>query len=123
MFTKYGKYYEKVILENENNLDELQAMSQHKNKENAFFNIDMGGWKHGIWGLCPSEILHQFYEGVLSYELEEFVYETLSERYRKGLTDVIAKIIDVCRNLGDKYKYPNGTFSMGITKFAKMKRY
>ena len=46
----------RVILESENNLDELQAMSQHKNKDNAFFNIDMGGWKHGIWGLCPTEI-------------------------------------------------------------------
>ena len=73
------RHIKNVILANEDNLDELQAMSQHKNKENAFFNIDMGGWKHGIWGLCPSEILHQFYEGVLSYALEEFVYETLSE--------------------------------------------
>ena len=37
------------------------------------------------------------------------------------MTDGIAKIIDACRNLGDRYKYPHGTFSMGITKFAKMK--
>ena len=49
------------------------------------------------------------------------IYETLLERYGKGLKDGIEKIIDSCRNLGDRYKYPHGTFSMGITKFAKMK--
>ena len=49
------------------------------------------------------------------------MYETLSERYRKGLTDGIAKTIDACRNLGDKYRYLDGNFSMSITKFVKMK--
>ena len=40
--------------------------------DNAFFNVNIGGWKYGIWGLCPSEILHQFYEGLISYSLEFF---------------------------------------------------
>ena len=30
-----------IILTNEDNMEKLQAISQHKNKENAFFNIDM----------------------------------------------------------------------------------
>ena len=101
--------------------EDLQKISQHRNKYNAFFNINMGGWKYGIWGLCPSEILHQFYEGVLEYALEEFLKETLTEKYRTGLSAGVAKVINACKNLGNKNDYPHGTFSMGITKFAKMK--
>ena len=31
------------------------------------------------------------------------------------------KVINACKNLGDKNDYPHGTFSMCITKFAKLK--
>ena len=51
-----------------NDIDVLKMFSQHHNMlENAFFNVDMAGWKFGIWGLCPAEILHQFYEGLVLY--------------------------------------------------------
>ena len=49
---------------------ELQQYSQHKLINTTFFNIDTGGWKYGLWGMCPSEILHQFYEGILLYALK-----------------------------------------------------
>ena len=44
---------------------ELQEYSQHKLVNSVFFNVDTGGWKCGIGEMCPSEILHQFYEGIL----------------------------------------------------------
>ena len=47
--------------------EELQVYSQHKLVNNAFFNVDASGWKYGIWGMCPSEILYQFFEGTLLY--------------------------------------------------------
>ena len=48
-----------------NTEEQLKIFSQHKLVDNAFFNVNIGGWKYGIWGLCPSEILHRFYEGML----------------------------------------------------------
>ena len=44
---------------------QLQEYIQHKLINNTFFNVDTGGWKYGIWDMCPSEILHQFYEGIV----------------------------------------------------------
>ena len=57
--------------------DELRLLSQHKLVDNAFNNVNIGGWKYGIWGLCPSEILHQFYEGLLAYTLDHFLEQFL----------------------------------------------
>ena len=45
--------------------DELKQYSQHKLPENEFFNVSTGGWKYGIWGLCPAEILYQLFEGLI----------------------------------------------------------
>ena len=45
---------------------ELQEYSQHKSINHAFYNFDTGGWKCGIWGMRPSEILHQLLK-VLPY--------------------------------------------------------
>ena len=101
-------------------LSMLKDVSQHQNKENAFFKINCGGWKYGIWGLCPSEVLHQFYEGVISYCLDEFV-ETLNEPSRIHFSDGVHKIINAAKNLGCKNLYPMGAFAQGITKFTKMK--
>ena len=52
--------------------------------DNAFFNVNIGGWKYGIWGLCPSEILHQFYEGLISYSLEFFPINTYREKSKQS---------------------------------------
>ena len=52
------------------NSEALQEYSQYKLINNAFFNVDTGGWNHGIWGMYPSEILHQFNEGILLYALK-----------------------------------------------------
>ena len=58
--------------------EELKKFSQHKLVDNAFFQVNTGGWKFGIWGLCPSEILHQFYEGLIAYTLEYFFQTILT---------------------------------------------
>jgi hypothetical protein len=100
---------------------DFQRISQHRNECNAFFDMNLGGWKYGIWGLCPSEILHQFYEGVVVYLLEEFLEKILTTRYQLALTKGVDRIIQASKNLGCYNEYPTGTFSMGITKFNKMK--
>ena len=52
--------------------DELKQHSQHKLPKNAFFNVSTWGWEYGIWGLCPAEILHQLYEGLIKRGLDYF---------------------------------------------------
>ena len=99
----------------------LQSLSQHFNSKNAFFDLNMGGWKYGIWGLCPSEVLHQFFEGVLLYALEEFMLNVLTPTYRENLTTIMQKVINACKNLPNRDAYPSGTFTMGITKLKTMK--
>ena len=116
------KKMKSIILDPNISKESLQSISQHKNTSNAFFSLNTGGWKYGIWGLCPSELLHQFYEGIVPYLLEEFFFTTLKgQRYEKSLCKGVQRIIDMCKNLGCKQKYPSGVFSMGITKFNKMK--
>jgi len=51
--------------------------------DNAFFNVQMGGWKYGIWVICPSEIIHQYYEGIVAYTLQYFTTEILTTASRK----------------------------------------
>ena len=41
-------------------------------------DMNLGGRKYGIWGLCLSEILHQFHEGVVGYVLQEFLDKKFS---------------------------------------------
>ena len=55
--------------------DELKQYCQHKLTENAFLNVSTGGWKYGVWGLCPSEILHQLYEGLITYALDYIFFK------------------------------------------------
>lgn len=99
---------------------ELKKYSQHKLVDNAFFGVNTGGWKFGIWGLCPSEILHQFYEGLISYTLEYFFQSILTERSRNNLNSSIQKIIDACKCQSDR-DFPSATYTSGITYSAKMK--
>ena len=100
----------------------LSLVSQHRNPFNAFFDMNLGGWEYGIWGLCPSEILHQFHEGVVGYVLQEFLDKKfLNDAHEVGLIKGVGQIIEACKNLGCYDEYPSGTFSMGITKYSTMK--
>ena len=76
----------------ENKKDDLRAISQHPNEENAFFNLSTGGWPYGIWGLCPTEVLHQFYEGIVSYALEEFFVFVLTPKSTKNMERIMKHI-------------------------------
>lgn len=100
--------------------DELRYYSQHKLEINAFNNVNIGGWKYGIWGLCPSEILHQFYEGLLAYTLDFFFGTLLTERSRNNLNFAVQKVIESCKNQSDR-TFPTATYTMGITYSSKMK--
>ena len=102
-------------------VDALKEVSQHPNIRNVFFNLCTGGWKYGIWGLCPTEVLHQFYEGVLTYALDEFYGQLLTPKYRYNLTVHMRKIIQAISNQSDKKLFPSGSFTLGITKFKSMK--
>ena len=100
--------------------EELKQYSQHKLIDNAFFRVNTGGWKYGIWGLCPSELLHQFYEGLVAYTLDYFFQSILTERSRNNLNASLQKVVDACRNQSDR-KFPIATFTSGITYSSKMK--
>ena len=100
--------------------NKLQNLSQHDNPYNVFFRLDTGGWKFGIWGLCPTEVLHQFYEGVVDYALNEFYQDVLTDKYRDNLIIGCEEILIACKNQSDK-DYPSGNFTLGITKTGKIK--
>ena len=82
-----------ILTDNEDSVSLLKNIIQYQNKENAFFNTNCGGWRFGMWGLYPSEVLHQFYKGVISYCLDEFV-EMLSEMSRVSFSDGVHKVIN-----------------------------
>ena len=42
------------------NEEAIKSLSQHDNSHNVFFNFKLAGWKYVKWGMCPSEVLHQF---------------------------------------------------------------
>ena len=119
MQTYYCKSHEKKILGGK--FSQLQQLSQHSNSSNAFFDIDMGGWKHGIWGICPSEILHQFYEGIVIYALEEFLDQFLTKSYRENLDIGVQKIISCISEQSSKDLFPTGVFTLGVTRLKTMK--
>ena len=99
----------------------IKAFSQHENPHNVFFNLELAGWKYGIWGMCPSEVLHQFYEGVIDYALDEFYDEVLkSSRHRQNLVNGCDTIWKACKNQSDQ-DFPKGNFILGITKTGRIK--
>lgn len=100
--------------------DELKKFSQHKLVDNAFFRVNIGGWKFGIWGLCPAEILHQYYEGLIAYTLEFFFQSILTERSRNNLNRSVQQIIESCKCQSDR-NFPSATFTTGISYSSKMK--
>lgn len=104
----------------ENSDEELKILSQHRVINNAFFNVDTGGWKYGIWGLCPAEILHQFYEGLISYTLDFFFEKMFTEKSKQALNDDIHVIMNACKNQSDR-TFPQASFVMGISHPSKMK--
>ena len=96
---------------------ELQEYSQHKLINNAFFNVDTGGWKYGIWG---SEALHQFCEGILQYALKYLFEKVLQVSQLHILCIGVDKLILECRKQSDR-SYPQATFMMGISHTTKVK--
>ena len=107
-----------IIKHGDNNI--LKSVSQLDNQGNAFFDLELCSWKYGIWGLCPSEVLHQFYEGIVEYVLNEFYQEVLTDKYRQQLVLVCHKIYETCRNQSDT-DFPKGNFTLGITKTGRIK--
>ena len=77
---------------------ELQQYSQNKIVNNAFFNVDTGGWKYGIWGMCPLKILHHFYEGMLQHALNIYFENVLQASKLHILCIGVDKLISECRN-------------------------
>ena len=108
--------YTKIIHHSE---EELRLVSQHKLVNNAFFDVDIGGWKYGIWGLCPSEILHQFYEGLVKYALEYFFKTVLTDGSRNNLIRDVDDIISLSKGQSDR-DFPQVCFVMGVTSYAKL---
>ena len=113
-----AKYMKQIIKQADKNI--LKSLSQLDNKINAFFELELCSWEYGIWGLCPSEVLHQFYEGIVEYVLNEFYQEVLTDKYRHQLVLVCQKIFDHCRNQSDT-DFPKGNFILGITKTGRIK--
>ena len=111
--------YMKQIIKNTDK-NNLKSVSQLDNKINVFFELELCSWEYGIWGLCPSEVLHQFYEGIVEYVLNEFYYEKLTDKYRHQLVLVCHTIFDHCRNQSDT-DFPKGNFILGITKTGRIK--
>ena len=99
---------------------ELAKVSQHKIIDNAFFGVNTADWKYGIWGMCPSEFLHQYYEGIVHYTLDYFFTTLFSDMSRQRLNRGVQQVISFCKHQSDR-TYPKATYSNGITYSAKMR--
>ena len=99
----------------------LNDISSHYCPKNAFFDLDLCEWPYGIWGLCPSEILHQYYEGVLLYMLDEFLKEFLPTSFFKNLEKSLQKLLVSVRDQSGRDIYPSGVFSLGMLKTPRTK--
>ena len=98
-----------------------KSLSQHDNPHNVFFNLELAGWKYGIWEMCPSEVLHHFYEGVIDDALDEFYDDILkSSGDRQNLANGYDMIWKACKNQSDQ-DFPKGNFILGITKIGRIK--
>ena len=102
-------------------LQKLKDISQHPLLKNAFFDMCTGGWPYGIWGMCPTEVLHQFYEGMVNYALTEFFEEVLSPTHVRNLERVLRCIVKASKNQSNRFHFPITSFGMGISKLSKMK--
>ena len=103
--------------------DKLQLVSQYPHDGNLFFKLENGGWPFGIWGMCPTEVLHQFYEGVVTYALTEFLEDYLTTGYHKNLESILRLIVLYGNTQSDRSDYPMSTFSLGFTNLGKNERY
>ena len=112
------------IIRDENDpqrLEKLKGISQHPLLQNTFYDICTGGWPYGIWGMCPTEVLHQFYEGIVNYALTEFFEEFLSPTQVRNLERVLRHIVNASKNQSNRFDFPITSFGMGISKLSKMK--
>jgi hypothetical protein len=99
----------------------LSNMSQQYIPRNAFFDLDICEWPFGIWGLCPSEILHQFYEGVIIYMLDEFLKDFLPKVFYKNLEIGVQRLLNSIRDQSAKDSFPCGVFTFGMLRLPKSK--
>jgi len=99
----------------------LNQLSQQYIPKNAFFGLDICEWPFGIWGLCPSEILHQFYEGVIIYMLDEFLKDFLPKAYFKNLEVGVQVLLNSIKDQSARDSFPSGVFTFGMLRLPKSK--
>ena len=100
------------------NEEELKALSQH-NIKNAFDKILIGYHDAGVNALMPSEILHQFFLGLLEYALESF-FDTFSET-GKACMDGFGIDMFIYLQPNSDRTMPITYFKSGFTKLTKQK--
>ena len=100
--------------------DDLKQYNRHKLPENTFFNVSTGGWKYGIWGLCPAEILYKPYEGLIKYALDYFFQNQFTCESSNKLEKDVEKNIKCCKNQSDR-SFPKATYISGICSAGKTK--
>ena len=101
--------------------NKLKAISQHANPFNALFDMDLCEWPYGIWGLCPSEVLHQFYEGVIVYMLEEFLEKVLTPKYCRNLEKGLQNLLMAIKDQSARDMYPVGVYTLGMLRLPRTK--
>ena len=100
------------------NEEELKLLSQH-NIKNAFDEVLIGYHDAGVNALMPSEILHQFFLGLLEYALESF-FDTFSETGKVRM-DCFGKDMYIYLQHNSDRSMPITYFKSGFTKLTKQK--
>jgi len=97
----------------------LHALNQH-NAWSAFFDVDFGGCKFGVFSAAmPIEALHSIENGIMNYVLRVLFDEKLSEKQNAALDRLVKKMVNWSRQFylsaGTQKQMPALLWNSGIS--------
>ena len=102
----------------ENQEEQLNSMSQHM-IDNAFNKVVVANHIAGINAMMPSEILHQFFLGLMEYALEDF-FDLFTDISKKRIDEYGICIHPYIKHNSDR-SIPSISFNNGFTKLTKQR--
>ena len=88
--------------------------------DNAFFGLDFGSNKEGIFRGALADILHTIEEGALPKLLEVF-YGLMGDKQRTEIDDFVHSLFCEGHNRsGERQSYPRVSFTRGYTQLTRL---
>ncbi len=121
----YSNLHEAVInVQNENNSRQQQKEAENKLHKlsthrciNSFHNVCFGGDTLGILGATPTDLMHAFLEGVMTYAIRVFAAQLTPKQ--KASVDAVVDVIFIKENrTSERRNFPRVSYAKGITNLT-----